>query len=147
VSDKIHIRVNGKPAPQGSKRHIGGGRMIESSEALTPWREAVRAEVQRVGMVMLSGPVNVQVCFAFARPAGHYRTGRNAAMLRDAAPRYPAGKKRNDLDKLVRAVLDGLDAGGAFEDDGQVVQLAAAKVYAPRGEAVGCDIWIGAEHG
>lgn len=32
----------GTPAPQGSKRHVGRGVMIESSKNLKPWREAVK---------------------------------------------------------------------------------------------------------
>ena len=39
---KITFEVYGQPAPQGSKRHVGGGRMIESSKAVAPWREAVK---------------------------------------------------------------------------------------------------------
>ena len=57
----VTIKVSGEPAPQGSKRHVGGGRMIEASKKLPPWREAVRAEVQRTmverGLVPLEGPV------------------------------------------------------------------------------------------
>src|ERR1700676_3259288 len=39
--DRMKITVRGIPAPQGSKRHVGGGRMIEMSKAVGPWREAV----------------------------------------------------------------------------------------------------------
>jgi len=134
------IRVNGIPAPQGSKRHVGNGRMVESSKAVGPWREAVRAETQRVITVPLAGPVRVTVMFYLPRPKGHWRTGRNAHLLRDAAPALPCGTP--DLDKLVRAVLDGLTAGGAWKDDGQVATLAAGKYYAD-GAAPGCRIRIG----
>ena len=41
-----------------------------------------------------------------------------------------------DLDKLIRAVLDGL-TGVAYEDDGQVVQIEAQKLY---GASVGAEI-------
>ena len=46
-SDPLVLFVAGLPAAQGSKRHVGGGRMIEMSKAVAPWREAVRAETQR----------------------------------------------------------------------------------------------------
>ena len=40
----IHIAVNDiEPAPQGSKRHVGGGRLIEASKRVKPWRQAVAA--------------------------------------------------------------------------------------------------------
>lgn len=136
------ISVRGKPAPQGSKRHVGGGRMVEMSKAVGPWREAVRAETQRLcGTTThaFSGPVEATVIFVLPRPKGHYRTGRNAHLLRDEAPTHPAG--RPDLDKLARAVLDGLTEGGAWLDDSQVVTLNLAKTYADNG-ITGCEITI-----
>jgi Holliday junction resolvase RusA-like endonuclease len=36
-----------------------------------------------------------------------------------------------DLDKLIRAVLDGL-TGVAYKDDGQVVRISAVKIYAQK---------------
>ena len=103
----------GAPAPQGSKRHVGGGRLVESSRAVGPWREAVRAETQRAASGhSLRGAVGVRLSFILPRPRSHYRTGRNAHLLRDSAPVWPAS--RPDLDKLVRAVLDGLTAGTAL---------------------------------
>jgi crossover junction endodeoxyribonuclease RusA len=135
----VRITVNGIPAPQGSKRHVGGGRMVESSRAVAPWREAVRAETQRVveesrvtGIAIdLSpyAPLIVDASFYLPRPK--------------STPKrvdYPA--KRPDLDKLVRAVLDGLQAGGAFADDGQVVDLYARKSFASEARPPGCVIEI-----
>jgi crossover junction endodeoxyribonuclease RusA len=139
----IEVIVRGIPAPQGSKRHVGNGRMIESSKAVGPWREAIRAETQRVMDALcvypISGPVGVQVNFNLPRPKGHYRTGKNAHLLSVGAPAWPAGTP--DLDKLIRAVLDGLTMGGAWKDDGQVVSLLAYKRYAD-GVPVGCKIEI-----
>jgi Holliday junction resolvase RusA-like endonuclease len=133
----ITIEVRGLPAPQGSKRHVGRGIMVESSRAVGPWREAVRAETQRVMQrlpmfpSLLDGPVALEITFRLPRPKGHYGTGRNAAQLKPSAPNFPSG--RPDLDKLLRALLDGLTAGGAWADDSQVVNLAAWKLYGPPG--------------
>jgi len=131
----ITIEVRGLPAPQGSKRHIGHGIMIESSKAVGPWREAVRAETQRarqdVHASPMHGPLCLSVTFYLPRPKGHYRTGRNAHLLKPSAPSAP--DTRPDLDKLLRAVLDGLTAGGAWADDAQVALIEAAKVYGPPG--------------
>ena len=141
----IRIVVRGTPAPQGSKRHVGGGRMIEMSKAVGPWREAVRAETQRVmAGIPIAGAVLVDINFGLKRPQGHYRTGRNAHLIRPAAPPYPAG--RPDLDKLARAVLDGLTEGGAWKDDGQVAKLAASKNWAGA-SGPGCLILITALEG
>ena len=136
----IEIVVRGIPAPQGSKRHVGGGRMIESSRAVGPWREAVRAETQRKVPAPLGGPVAVRVWFWLPRPKTHFRTGANAHLLRDGAPVRPSGTP--DLDKLVRAVLDGLTMGGAWKDDGQAAELQARKLYVITGMTPGCRIEI-----
>jgi hypothetical protein len=46
------------PAPQGSKRHVGNGRMIESSTKVKPWRQAVIAAAKDCGVTFI-GPVEV----------------------------------------------------------------------------------------
>lgn len=121
--------MRGIPAAQGSKRHVGGGRMIESSRAVGPWREAVRAETQRAVAGPFDGPLQVQLHFWLPRPKSLAKT-----------VIHPA--KRPDIDKLARAVLDGLTAGGAWKDDAQVVQLAARKDYANGERLPGCEIFI-----
>lgn len=131
----MRIVVRGIPAPQGSKRpvRLGNGKMgmVESSRAVGPWREAVRAETQRTmnGTGRLGGPLAVTIVFALPRPA--------------SLPKkvvHPA--KRPDIDKLARAVLDGLTEGGAWFDDGQVVRLYTTKKYASAESATGCVITI-----
>lgn len=139
----ISITVRGIPAPQGSKRHVGNGRMVESSKAVGPWREAVRAETQRAMQDMPSpgGPVSVRIRFLLPRPKSHYRTGKNAHLLRPAMVHArPAGMP--DADKLARSALDGLTAGGAWKDDGQVVDLHVSKHYPVSGGLTGCYIEI-----
>ena len=144
----IKFRVQGPPAPQGSKRHVGGGRMVEMSKAVGPWREAVRAEAQVVrsrevpGSVMWrTTPMSVTIVFILARPVSHWGgQHHDAGYIRDSAPKYPA--KRPDLDKLARAVLDGLVMGGVMADDAQVVILHAYKKYAADGEAPGAIIEV-----
>lgn len=125
------IEVRGTPAPQGSKRHIGNGRMIEMSKAVGPWREAVRAETARTCSLPLDGPLRVQLVFSIRRPRSHYRTGKNNWLLKPGAPAWPAA--RPDIDKLARAVLDGLTMGGAWKDDGQVAWLATVKQWGDPG--------------
>lgn len=118
--------------------------MVEMSKAVGPWRDRVASETQlkmyNAELPPLTGPVKVRVWFWLKRPAGHYRTGKNAHLLREAAPVVPAGTP--DIDKLCRAVLDGLTMGGAWKDDGQVAELQARKLYVLPGMAPGCRIEI-----
>ena len=127
------IHVAGLPAPQGSKRHVGNGVMIESSKALMPWREAVKwaaltaLAVEGCETPPITGPVRVVAIFKFPRPKSHYRTGRNAHLLRDDAPEYKSSAP--DVDKLSRSTFDALADAGVFRNDAQIARLDATKVY------------------
>ncbi|WP_255218445.1 RusA family crossover junction endodeoxyribonuclease [Nocardia abscessus] len=115
------------PAPQGSKRHVGHGRMIESSAAVGPWRERVALAVHNEHWPLLSGPVVVDLTFVMPRPKSAPKT------------RTPPAIKKPDLDKLVRAIFDAL-TGIAFDSDAQVVELHASKRLADPGCQPG--VWI-----
>lgn len=125
------FRVHGLPAPQGSKKHVGNGIMVESSAKVKPWRQDVKyaalEDLPAAGYPII-GPVRVQVTFYLPRPKGHYRTGRNAGLLRDSAPLFPHTKP--DVDKLLRSTLDGMGEAGVWRDDSQVVGVGMWKRYA-----------------
>lgn len=131
----LDVDVVGTPAPQGSKRHVGNGRMVEMSKRVKPWREAVKTAAliamatALTGNPPTTGELAVDVSFWLARPKSHFRTGKNAHLLREAALRArPA--TRPDIDKLVRSTLDALKDAGVYRDDSQIVTLAAGKWYA-----------------
>jgi crossover junction endodeoxyribonuclease RusA len=124
------------PAPQGSKRHVGGGRMVESSAKVKPWREAVRQEALKTGHAITAEPVYIHLLFRFRRPRGHYNT---RGILKPSAPHTPT--TRPDLDKLCRSTLDGL-TGVLFHDDSQVAFMVASKQYAAADELEGVEIEV-----
>jgi Holliday junction resolvase RusA-like endonuclease len=142
---EISFAVEGIPAPQGSKKHVGNGVMVEVSKRVAPWRKAVAKAASRAMIaspdfcVLLPGPVAVEAVFYFARPKSHYRTGRYSHLLRDDAPRHHTGNP--DGDKCARSTLDGLQ-GTAFLNDSQVTDLHALKRYALRGQQPGALITI-----
>jgi len=130
----ITIRVIGTPAPQGSKRHIGRGVMIESSEKVAPWREAVaNAAVEQVPELErgLDGPIGLSVYFALKAPVS---ASRKRLALGPIGP--------PDLSKLIRATEDALTTAGIWRDDARVVAIRAGKRYARPGEATGADISV-----
>jgi len=145
--------VHGSPAPQGSKRafrnqHTGRVQMTESSKRVAPWRQDVKhAALEVIGesWVLLDGPLAVSMVFTFPRPRSHWRTGRNAHLLRDSAPARPSGAP--DLSKLIRATEDALN-GVVWTDDARVVEyVRLGKFYAgtPVGDVLttpGCVIRI-----
>lgn len=127
------VVVHGKPAPQGSKRLVGHGVLIESSKHVKPWRTAVAFAVADAIRAAQAGPASanaawaVDLIFTMQRPRNHFRGGKHADELRADAPRAPAVTP--DLDKLIRSTLDGLADGGAVPNDSHVVELHAVKTY------------------
>src|SRR5215211_3623994 len=115
----ISFYVLGTPAPQGSKRHVGNGVMIESSKAVAPWRDSVAYATQKAmadsGSERLTGAVGLILSFRLARPK--------------VAKKLVYSSKRPDVDKLVRSTFDGLTTGGLWNDDAQVAVLAVEKTY------------------
>jgi crossover junction endodeoxyribonuclease RusA len=150
MTDVLLINVNGFPGAQGSRRHVGHGVMVESSKKVKPWRSDVKAAAEHAtGQVAAfdpwtpyAGPVHASITFRFARPANHYRTGRNAHLLRDAAPAYPIGRNLGDIDKLTRSTFDALTAAGVVVDDSLFARVVATKVWCAPGEVPGATIMV-----
>lgn len=120
----IEFTVHGIPAPQGSKTAWG----TEANPNTRPWRAAVASLAADVtaGRPLLEGALTLEVIFTFPRPKSHYRTGKNAGVLKDDAPVFHATKP--DTDKLLRAIGDSL-TGIVCRDDSQFAQVRAVKIY------------------
>lgn len=115
----------GIPAPQGSKRHVGGGRMIESCKALKPWRDLIIADARKQNITaVIDTPVGVSLVFCFPRPKNHFN---KHGKLLGRAPTHKI--TRPDLDKLTRGVLDSLVYAGMIADDSLVYNINAHKRY------------------
>lgn len=117
--------LNHRPAPQGSKRHVGRGRLIEQSTRVKPWRaavdEAVRAAV--AGTVPLDGPLSVEIAFTVRKPASAPKTRIT----------WPTTRDSGDLDKLLRSTFDALTTAGAIADDSRIVEVTARKMHPGEG--------------
>lgn len=109
----------GLPAPQGSKRHVGRGVMVESSKRVKPWRDDVKnaaerfIESQRVrglDWTPLDEPLAVSMVFTMPKPASAPKRRRT----------WPA--RMPDLSKLIRSTEDALTDAGIWRDDARVVR-------------------------
>jgi len=127
----------GIPAPQGSKRHVGMGRMIESSKALKPWREQIIADALALSITTLHEPVTVSLVFCFPRPKSHLN---KKGELRNTAPIHKTSKP--DIDKLARAVLDSLTLARVLADDALCFSLTCSKRYCIAQEPPGVMITV-----
>lgn len=124
--------IQATPLPKGSTKsfpHPKTGKIVTTSttKGLKPYQRhlgAAAAEAM-LGQAPMIGPVRVNMAFIFARPKSHRRARGD---LKPDAPQYPT--TRADVDKLVRAVLDGLE-GVAYLDDKQVVVQYAEKFWGP----------------
>lgn len=152
----VEFVVLGRAKPAGSKTgHVvrrGDGSLVmkdgkpivvnrDSSGALgEAWRQQVAlvaadvwarvVEVPEAAVLsaddLLDGPLAFEVTFVLQRPKSHYRTGRNAHLLRDSAPRFPATMP--DSLKLRRAVEDSLKST-VYRDDALIVDGRDRKVF------------------
>lgn len=134
----VTLAIAGTPVQQGSKgaRVIDGGTRATTfdtnSTKLRPWRKAVKLAAQEawrdLGRSPIGDPVQVTVTFVF--------------------PPFPSNPDRHwhpetpDIDKLERALYDGLKDGGLLADDRLVVKHLVAKRYAEHGELPGAYVSI-----
>jgi len=123
IKDVI-IEIPGDPVPKARPR-------VDRRRAHTPMRTRVfethvrAAYCEQVGMRSLEGPLSADIRFYFGIPKSWKKDKRFKAK---AGLIKPTGQNIGDIDNLVKSVLDGLN-GYAYEDDSQVVELVARKLY------------------
>ncbi len=117
---RLTFFVPGKCAPQGSKKHVGNGVMVEMSKNLKPWRDAIvvvaKAAKRKQGFEMFTGPVGVEARFVFKRP----QKGHRDEIYKPSTP---------DKEKLERALFDALTTAGIWKDDALVADGRAIKLW------------------
>ena len=116
----IILDVVGRPTPQGSKQ-IFHGRLVEAQSVnLKKWRAAIEEACQPYASENIHlGPIRLEVDFYMERPKSVRQSDRALPIV---AP---------DLDKLIRAVGDGVGQSGyIWGDDSQIVEIVARKFYA-----------------
>lgn len=122
----IVFDVLGSPSPQGSHRaFIAGGkariRDMGSTKSVA-WRDSVSLKAKELAEEhgCLDGPLTLAVLFRFPMPASRSKAERNAGVIwKTTAP---------DSSKLLRALEDGLQAGGLLRDDARIVEHVIRKV-------------------
>tara|TARA_A200000159_G_scaffold68719_1_gene63634 strand:- start:2050 stop:2553 length:504 start_codon:yes stop_codon:yes gene_type:complete len=142
----VEIRVYGIPRPQGSKRHVGRGIMVEASKHVGQWRNDVMSAAAAVYRgAPITGPVRLEIVFLFPRPKSHFGTGRNADKLKASAPVHCITRAHGDTSKLIRSTEDAISASSGYpviEDDSQVVKLSCEKRYVTESESCGAYVRV-----
>jgi len=139
ADDEIRFFVAGEPQPKGSTRSFYVKKIdrvvtTTTNKNTKQWQLRIATEAQRANesrQMSFFQPekglgYEVEALFLFARP-------------KSLPKRVRSNTKRPDLDKLVRALLDGL-ADILIPDDSQVISIKAGKRYIEPGETPGAEI-------
>ena len=125
------------PAPQGSKRHVGNGRMIESSKQVKPWRYLVQQAAIATQHPTITGPVSLSCVFLFPRPKSHYTS---KGVIKPSAPTFHSVKP--DGSKCLRSTEDALVDSGLLQNDARIAISSFTKRYTTPSEHPGAIITI-----
>lgn len=119
MTDPLTIHIPGEPRPQGSKKAFVRGRravLVEANPGLKAWRATITLHARKhAGTYTGERPLHVTYRFHLTKPKSVRRW-------------LPWVKP--DLDKLIRAVNDGLGDAKIWDDDGRVTTVIASKAYA-----------------
>ena len=135
--------VPGKGEPAGSKSSFvlkdrngnpiqKDGRVIVNTVDANPrakdWKRVVAAVAHKQYGTRhpVEFAVGLSLEFVIVRPKGHFRSGKNAALLKESAPYWHTSKP--DVLKLTRGVEDAL-TGIVWRDDAQIASELISKRY------------------
>lgn len=114
------FRCFGEPAPKGSLKPVTRGKrtfLVEDNSRTKPWRRRIE-QVAPVYMTEQAGehqPVVISCLFAVTRSS--------AAHAREYPTTLAAQSIGGDLDKLIRCLLDSLEACKILRNDAQVMAI------------------------
>lgn len=109
------LEIPGEPIPQGSKSKGANGQLYERAD-LKQWRQAIAWTCRLVvrDAAPLDEAVLVVATFTLSKPK---------------SSRDELARRKPDLDKLQRAVGDGLTDGRLLKDDSAIVAWIAEKDF------------------
>lgn len=129
----IDFFVAGVPVPQGSmKGFFRGGKIVITSanKNLGAWRQAVMFAAQSTGArIKPDTAISVIADFYLPRP-------------KSVVQKILHPFRKPDLDKLIRALFDGITDAGVWDDDSRVCLVLAAKYYADESHPCGVSVLI-----
>jgi Holliday junction resolvase RusA-like endonuclease len=82
--------------------------------------------IQNFPTEKMTKPIKCMLNFYCKRPKNHYKSGKNANILKESSPKYNTNNK--DLDNMVKFVLDALN-NKLYEDDRQIFEITCSKLY------------------
>lgn len=124
----LEFRAYGRPASKGSFQAFGNGGFRPEDRELAYWEDSVREAAAKAHgkRPPLVGALLFEATFYLRRPMTHH------------AHEYSA--ETPDLDKLERAVYDGITKSHAWRDDKQAARNITEKRYVTAAEAEGVKV-------
>jgi Holliday junction resolvase RusA-like endonuclease len=130
------VFVRGKPLPKGSLKTVRRGEKtvwVNDNPDLDGWEECIADTIGwKAGHLRrdpITAPVDLEVTFHLPRSAT------------TKFPTAPIGHGMGDLDKLIRAIGDGLTRAGVWKDDALVARITAEKIYTLDRPGVTVTLW------
>lgn len=124
----MDLRIDGVPEPAGSPKVIRvKGRPFIVWQQGVKWKKiVVKQAAEQLGETpLIPGPVRVECVFYMPKPK---------------KPMFGVPATKPDIDKLLRATLDGL-SGLAYEDDARIIELYSRVEY-EGSLGVGCQVRV-----
>jgi len=121
----ISFTVKGDPQPQPRPRMNTRTGHTYNPPTANAWKALVAAAANGVKpREPLTGPVDVEITLAIARPKSHRA---KSGKLKSSAPMYHI--QTPDLDNFAKAICDVLTRCEVWKDDSQIVRLCITKKW------------------
>ena len=119
--------INFEPVSLKRHRHrLHGGTYDPSKKEKDDFIKAIESSPEGLPKEKMTKPIRCVLNFYCKRPKNHYKTGKYANILKDAAPKYNINNK--DLDNMVKFVLDALN-DKLYVDDSLIFEINCSKLY------------------
>ena len=120
------------PSPKGRPRITKKGFAFtpaKTRKAEADLKVLIQDKLQE-GFEPFLGPVRLVLIVFLPRPKSHFRSGKNAHLLKDGMTKWHW--KRPDLDNLEKLFMDAAQ-GILYKDDAQISEKSSMKMYADKG--------------
>lgn len=115
------VKIDGRPKGKARPRFANGH--AYTPKATRDYEKMIGYEYKAQDGRKFSGKVSVEVTAVFQIPKSWSKVKKHEVIFNGKRPEV-----RPDIDNIVKVVMDGLN-GIAYDDDSQVVDIKASKVY------------------
>lgn len=123
----IRLTILGEPTAQKRHRSVKMGNFVRQYDPSAADKGDFLSVVQNNAPEKpFDCPLMLQLTFYFTRPKSHYKTGKNAHILKDTCPSWHLSKP--DSDNLAKFVMDGLNKI-FWRDDSLLCDVRIQKKY------------------